>query len=750
MKILLSAMGWVDDAPRGNRLRWHFPVADALPGGAYRGLPKRIVVERAPIGSRDVYKDPMGSAAYPYDWWEPLPDVFMAGFVAPQGFTLPRPVQAIRFTYEGSPGRLVIRDAQHDNVVYDRPVADGDVIYVEGSFIDTVDLYGAWGRFTGVRVLDLFRDHQLRFEKIAEIGVAATYTKSLLAIAPRYAQEPTMSEAEWGELVDTVESANASSPATEEPGTPTAWDAFQILLGLRWEFALLGGFAFFDGPREHACELDHLGADILKELPPSGFFAYRVRSADNAAEMSNLVVCAALLAQPLTAPGAPVYVDPEVRLREGKTALTNSAVLGSSKSLVNYTPTMTFDGDYNVRGTMQWIQSDVRALGVEIEEVVSASPATGVAERTRTFMSRSRRIDDPPLTGTLARNFEVSFVDVTLRSRARALDAWDRVSGFSAWCPPTPLILRHEPMAPPLESGRYEANVTRLQRAVGRLGVPDWQVDPIVRQSGGQVYVYRRTVKPRVAEVGINVPFPVSPGRYRASVTGAAALSDFIGGTLTVAGFTETIDAVGANTVDFVIPNNGGPVAVFSAGPARLSQDPMMPSLWTHVATMPAVGLPVDLVFNEVLPPPAGLVIESYAARIAFMGRLGPLGTMATVIRTPEVPAVPPPFTVDVLGIDFYRRTIIRLRFTTPPAPGRYTVWWVDGQGTATDLSERGAPGVYAAQTPANGNVLYDVLPLPIPAHVDRAITMGVQQVLDGGVQGDFVTAQVVLPALSG
>jgi len=57
---------------------------------------------------------------------------------------------------------------------------------------------------------------------------------------------------------------------------------------------------------------------------------------------------------------------------------------------------------------------------------------------------------------------------------------------------------------------------------------------------------------------------------------------------------------------------------------------------------------------------------------------------------------------------------------------------------------------LHVAQTPTSGNVLYDVLPLPIPWHVDRAITMGVQQVLDGGLQGDFVTARVVLGALSG
>ena len=41
------------------------------------------------------------------------------------------------------------------------------------------------------------------------------------------------------------------------------------------------------------------------------------------------------------------------------------------------------------------------------------------------------------------------------------------------------------------------------------------------------------------------------------------------------------------------------------------------------------------------------------------------------------------------------------------------------------------------------------VLPLPIPAHVNRTITIGVQHVADGGVQGDFVTSPIVLPAIS-
>src|SRR5829696_1251185 len=105
MKILLSALGWIDDAPRGNRLRWHYPVGDITPDGTYRGLPKVIVIERAPFD---------------------FPDVFMAGFVAPGSYTLPKPVQAIRFEYQGSPARIVIRDSTNDVVVYDRLVVNGE------------------------------------------------------------------------------------------------------------------------------------------------------------------------------------------------------------------------------------------------------------------------------------------------------------------------------------------------------------------------------------------------------------------------------------------------------------------------------------------------------------------------------------------------------------------------------------------------------------------------------------------------
>jgi len=147
-----------------------------------------------------------------------------------------------------------------------------------------------------------------------------------------------------------------------------------------------------------------------------------------------------------------------------------------------------------------------------------------------------------------------------------------------------------------------------------------------------------------------SAPWPVAPGRYRVSITGVPNLGDFVGGTLSVGAFSDTIVAAASSTVDVTIPDNGGPVTLFSAGSARLSQNPHAPALWSHVATFAAVGLPSELVFSEPLPPPPGLVVDSYSARVAFLGRLGPFGTVAMSIRTAGVPVVPPPFTVDVLA----------------------------------------------------------------------------------------------------
>lgn len=96
----------------------------------------------------------------------------------------------------------------------------------------------------------------------------------------------------------------------------------------------------------------------------------------------------------------------------------------------NFTPLVGSDGDFNVRLTMHLQQSDPRAIGVEIEEIIDSSPTTGSTTRQHSFISRSCRAENPLMQIHLERSFEVDFPDVKLQSSARAYDALNRVSTF--------------------------------------------------------------------------------------------------------------------------------------------------------------------------------------------------------------------------------------------------------------------------------------------------------------------------------
>jgi hypothetical protein len=109
---------------------------------------------------------------------------------------------------------------------------------------------------------------------------------------------------------------------------------------------------------------------------------------------------------------------------------------------------------------------------------------------------------------------------------------------------------------------------------------------------------------------------------------------------------------------------------------------------------------------------------------------------------------VPPPFTVEILGIDYFHRTMLKIRFTTPVTAGRYTVWSAPGVVGPLDLARLGASGHYPEQEAQHGALLYDVLSLPIPQNVGRTVTVGVQRVAEGGNQSDFTTVPVFIPPL--
>ena len=44
MNIRLSTLGWVTDAPPGNRLRWDYPLQALDANGQYLGLPKTLIL----------------------------------------------------------------------------------------------------------------------------------------------------------------------------------------------------------------------------------------------------------------------------------------------------------------------------------------------------------------------------------------------------------------------------------------------------------------------------------------------------------------------------------------------------------------------------------------------------------------------------------------------------------------------------------------------------------------------------------
>ncbi len=750
MTIYLSALGWVPDAPAGNRLRWHYPVQEIGADGSYRGLPRSLIVERAPLDSRELRQFRQASSAdYPANWWQLHGDIYFGPLLPASEHRLSGPVQAVSFTWRGTEARILFVNSQTGRTEAARTVANGDSVYAEGLGIDTIVAIGEGGTLEHLLTLDLFRDFGLDWERIAEIGVEASYDSDLSSVAERYGPPPTLGDREWEDIVRHAKAAQASAPADDRPGEPSSWDSFLTLLGLRWEYALLGGFAYYDGPRDRMSPLDKLLADPLKE-PAETLVAYRVVDADTG-EASNPAVVRPANSPPLGVPGIPQYLNPQVRLVEFGTGASEAApaIAPIGTSLYPFRQLEFGTDRYQTRMTLSVDQSDPRALGVEVEEVVSKSSIAGSAERHAAYLLRTRRPEDPPLRLSAARSFEVAFPDVRLSARARAIDGWDRVSGYSAWSPETPLQLIHHPLPPAFASASFESGTTTLVRRAPAPGESDWEPDDVVRRSNGLLNVYRQTKSPRSASVTVSGAVPAGGGLYRTVVTGASALEDFIGGTLSAGGMTETIVAASGNEVLIRASDNAGSSAnAFGPGSARLVQDMKHPALWTKITHFPAEGLPDRLAFDDPLPAPDGVAVHSYMARLSFFGgQIGPQGGIVRALHYPAALQTPPPFTVELLGIDFYHRTLLKVRFTSEVTAGKYTVWWADGAATAAELVLRGSTGLHPAQSVQNKRYLYDTLPLPIPQNVDRLITIGVQRV-SGGAQSDFATIQVTLPAL--
>ena len=742
MNMYLSALGWIVGAPAGNRLRWSYPLQATDSGGKFLGLPEAVVVERAwvtgeipqPTEGYSIAAPPVGAASLPsvpFDWWDKHGDVTPSGFM-PSVLTLPKPVQAVRFIYQGLPARLMVYDSGNNLLLTERVLGNGEFFHLEAAAIDRFEVLALSATFENFMTLDLFADRGLKWEEIATIHVADTVNFGLGQVQPRYDLPVTLTDTEWKDFVKLANEGGASSPATLVDGDPTPWDSFELVMGIRWEHAVLFGHAFFDGPRGDPPEMDDYHMDLLLKTIAPKAAAYRVHEVEGRAGQSNIAVCPPWPVAPLTAPSQPQYLNATVRL-------TIDPETDKEKFVTSY--------------GLLWQQVDPHALGAEIEENITASPTIASAPQTLTYRSQSHRPEDPPQLGALVREQDVVFHDVQLRARDRAIDGWDRVSAWSPFSPWVSPVLHHEPPAPALRTARASGGTTHLRRQVGDPNFPDWTPDPVIAHDpGAQVFVYRRKTgsagQPDAQNVTIGMPIHVSGNNYRATISGASGLSKFLNGSLVVEPFRATISEVNGNDVTFVVGNGGN--TLFSAGPAQLYQSPMALSLWTKIHAVSAHALPDELIFPDPVPGPSGTAdVLSYHARLSFLGRIGPPSNTVQALRVPPVPVVPPPFSVEMLGVDFYNRTMVKIRFTNSVSGGLYTVWWAAGSFTSAQFGPKAVPGLMRAQTPYKNRYLFDVLAIPLPQTVNRAITIGVQHVNEGEGQSGFETVQITLPALA-
>jgi hypothetical protein len=744
VRMYLSALGWISDAPAGNRLRWVYPY-DTIIDGAFAGLPEVLVVERAPLSKDRLWQleqFPLHlSSLTPSDWWQARGDVALGFF--PDAFPLGG-VQGVRFRYRGPTARVLAVDADRSSTyAFDQVVADGEAVIIEGSNLDELRVLAFGGAgLEDLRVLDLFADHpELAWQAVAEIRVAETANAAWADVEPRRDGPGSMDDPRWTDLRGLAQGAMAQLPAAVPPGQSNAWRALETVLGIRWEHALLFGSAWFDGPRSQVSSLDRMDpAAVLQKLPGSPM-AYRIVEPENrlGSTTSNIVIVLDSVASALAGLPSPTYDDAEVRL-DAASLLQASA-------------------------TLRWVRTDPNAIGVRIDEEVSASASTGAPSAANTFIQRSRQDGDPPLGGQLRRELEVSWHDVTLRASVRPVDAWDREGPPSPMSPATPLQLRHTPLAPPLSMARRDGGAVTLRRAIPKVGSPgpqeDWAPDVIVQRAAGRVIVLKRLMTPAIVDIVFDDPWPV-PGsaEYLVHVVAPVSFnaSPYVGGSLVVGSVRAEIVSAGppgpgGTELRFEPVRDGrlNPV-VFGAGAGVVQEDPSNPTLWTQVASFGVDALPDDLVFTEPGPLPTDTAdTASYTTAVTFLGRRGPIANTVTAMLLPAVPIKPPAFVVTRLGHDYFARTLVKVELTNP-MPGKFTLWWADGVAgdpgwpAGSLFQDHGAPGEYGGQTAVDGIFLYDVLSLPIPGVRDRHVTFGLQRVNGAGGQSPFETVEETLP----
>lgn len=708
--VSLAAIGWVGDDPVGNRLRWSWP-SDAT-AGAEHILPNTMLVERAPLhaGPDERAIEQYGPAgAVPPFMWNNLGDVSLFGALS-VSHSLGSPVQAVRFVYNGKPARVHAFSGVND--VATQQVFDGQWVVLHAAAIDLLVVTAASCELRMLETCDLYAPPlPLSFEVIAEIDARATATAQFADAATRYPAAPTLNAGEWAGLQELWSAAWAEAPGAAGPqGAPNAWQALQIVLGVRWEHSVFCGLAFVDGPNDAPPALDAWG-DLLA-APTS--VAYRVRDADGLLDPSNIVYVLGGLAPDLAVVPPPAIEDGAVRL-------------GGS-------------GAIQASWDIAWKSSDPGIVGVELRESIDITGAS----TTSVYDARGRHHTDPPGAGFTHREEQVGSHHVAVAAGARAQDGFDRVGPWGPTSPLTPLRIDHHPQPPGLRSATNDGSTAILNQAPPA----NWAPDALVAAAGGTVRIYRRIAEPRRLSAKVLEAIP-DKARIAVKLDGPAPPDPaaFSAGAVTIGALKGTVSWIAWPVVMVEVPHAPGQaVATVTKGTtAHLAQSLTHPALFVQAQEQPAAGLPAAITFPDPLAAPVTAQLIEYRAQVAFAGQAGPIGPAVQALRLPAIPNVPPPFTVTTLGVDFYHRTVVQLELTNP-TEDPLEVWWADGNVATAAFSHAAVPGDAGVRRAEGGRIVFDTLSLPTPNKVARTVTIGVQAVNAADGRSAFATVAHTLP----
>lgn len=704
--LALAGCGWVPADPAGHRLRWQLPAAVDSPG--------TLVLERAPLryDALDVPRDvdlPAGLAAVPAAFWEQRGDVVPQGALFPLSVDLGGSYQAVRFDYTGTPGLVI---ALYGGQVVDHKAAlDGHPLWLHGTAIDRLVVLAPQCVLESFAVLDLNHPPDLDWERIASFDVEGNHGHDHASVAGRHPGPATVDASQWDELRELWQLAMSEPLGTPGAnGGPNAREALNLMLGVRWEHAVLCGLGFADGPQTAGGAVDRVDGPLLAQAE---HVAYRVVSDDGRFDPSNVVCLPGADALPLPPPGAPSLHDDAVRLMAS--------------------------GTIRAMWRMRWTAT-ADTIAAEVDEQLHVGGTT----HRRDYESYGREDDQPVGSGASYREQDVEAAQVALTLRLRGRDGFDRASPWGDPSGPHTLPIDHAPQAPLFAAADHDGTTARLRQPTGVA----WQPDALVDSLAGRVRIVRRVAQPRTATIDVQQVLKGVDGGVVLQATGAAPpdVTELVGGRVAIDGATGTLEFVVWPALYVALPTaaGGATAAVTAPAKAKLTQSPTHGALFTQVHEVAAAGFPGELVFTDPLPSPSALEIVEYRAKVAFASLEGPLGGAVQALRLPATPVTPPPFTVTRLGVDFYERTLVQIELLQTTGD-RLEVWWAKGHLDVAAFAQRAVPGDAGTRHAESGRLLWDTLSLPVPRQVAREVTFGVQGVNGADGRGPFVLVHETL-----